>query len=130
MSHTATLTCKIQRANPQTLQKSLAHVCAMFEGHIKTGTRVEQYGGRTIRARGTILAGLNIGAYGTDVDVSLDPEGRIVVAGDAVSAQRIGAEIEKAYKAEAYRQSLLKTGLRTKMVINKTARSYTLDAVG
>jgi hypothetical protein len=129
MSHTATAKCNIMNANGKTLAACLVHVCRMFDGRIKAGTRVLQYSGRTIEAKGTILAGLSIGAYGTDVDVSIDAKGTIIVTGDAVSANRITQEIEKAYKAEAYRQALLQQGLRTKMTINKASRGYTLEAV-
>lgn len=128
MSHTATTECAIEGANQKTLDKALLHVCAMFDAHIKQGGEVMQYGGQKARAKGTVIGGLKMAAYGTDVDVHINKDGKIIVTGDAVSAAKISKEIEKAYKAESYRQALQRKGLKTKLTINRTKASYSLEA--
>ena len=128
MSLTDQTTCSIKGARQATLDEALAHLCAMWGATIRPeGEAVRQWGGKQLAARGSVVTGLPCAYTGTDVDVHID-KGQIRIVGDHNSNDRVKAEVEKAYKAAAYRRTLLARGVRTHLEVDSKAKRYRLHA--
>lgn len=129
MSLTDQTTCSIKGARQETLDEALAHLCTMWGATIRPkGEAVHQWGGMRLAARGSVVTGLPCAYTGTDVDVHIE-KGQIRIVGDHNSNDRVKAEVEKAYKAAAYRRALRARGLRTHLEVDPKKRAYRLVAI-
>lgn len=132
MSHQGQATCSIQNANPKTLEGAIQRLLEMYPGARVAHGRAMMKGwnGQKWVAQGTVIERLSIAAYGTDVDVSINARGEVVVNGDENSTKLIRHEVEKAYQVEAHNQALRSKGMRTRVVIaDHAARKYAIEGL-
>jgi hypothetical protein len=127
MSHQAKITTNIKIRNRSLHRETLELLCRMHGGRIVDNvTDMKGFGGQRWPVKGTVLSGLRVASYHTDVDFYVNDEGVLEVNGDAHGQENMVREYQRAYDMVVEKRNLKAMGCRVRLTMNVETQEYVL----